>query len=97
MRGLVFSTTGGAQGDELVLGLNHAVVAGLRVGLAQFAHGLGHGLVEREAEAMYSRITAKKMAESERPPVERNTLWFTGYERLVTMLRPGRQKCRHCG
>ena len=34
------------QGDELVLGLNHAVVAGLRVGLAQFAHGLGHGLVE---------------------------------------------------
>ena len=37
---------------------------------------------------MYSRITAKKMAESERPPVERNTLWFTGYERLVTMLRP---------
>ena len=31
-----------AQGDELVLALDHAVVAGLRIAFAQFAHGLRH-------------------------------------------------------
>lgn len=44
-------TAGRAQGDELVLALDHAVVAGLRIAFAQFAHGLRHRLVECEAKA----------------------------------------------
>ena len=43
-------TTGRAQSDELVLTLDHAVVAGLRIAFAQFAHRLRDRLVECETK-----------------------------------------------
>ena len=43
-------TTGRAQSDELVLALDHAVVAGLRIAFAQFTHRLRDRLVECETK-----------------------------------------------
>ena len=43
-------TTGRAQSDELVLALDHAIVAGLRIAFAQFAHSLRDRLVECETK-----------------------------------------------